>query len=278
MPSAAFSITYFQIHWYMMLRPRTAKTYRGWLPVWLSSGLGDALLYNTDTLTTLDFFTTFFYMYCLQHIMTKTYNNVNIKQQQQQQQQQQQKKKKKKKKKQQQKTLQYSSRLQRQRILHDPTECDELTGPIQREWSSDSIHKCGLIRMTICFGPTRSQKKITVILPYAGITSQLAFYVNLHRAVIGPSVTLTGRWRPDIDLRRMLTGLFLVVEDIFRVAIISCLHCGYLFVRRSAIRWLSPSTCRGCSQSHCPWFFLPWLCYGRYHGDQLDRAVTKQTQ
>ena len=39
------------------------------------------------------------------------------------------------------------------------------------------------------------------------IVSQLAFYVNLHRAVIGPSATLTGRWRPDIDLRRMLTGL-----------------------------------------------------------------------
>ena len=36
--------------------------------------------------------------------------------------------------------------------------------------------------------------------------TQLAFYVNLHRAVIGPSATLTGRWRPDIDLRRMLTG------------------------------------------------------------------------
>ena len=38
-------------------------------------------------------------------------------------------------------------------------------------------------------------------------TSQLAFYVNLHRAVIGPSATLTGRWRPDVDLRRMLTGM-----------------------------------------------------------------------
>ena len=36
--------------------------------------------------------------------------------------------------------------------------------------------------------------------------TQLAFYVNLHRAVIGSSATLTGRWRPDIDLRRMLTG------------------------------------------------------------------------
>ena len=40
-----------------------------------------------------------------------------------------------------------------------------------------------------------------------GIQSQLAFYVNLHRAVIGPSATLTGRWRPDIDLCRMLTGI-----------------------------------------------------------------------
>ena len=36
---------------------------------------------------------------------------------------------------------------------------------------------------------------------------QLAFYVNLHRAIIGPSATLTGRWRSDIDLRRMLTGI-----------------------------------------------------------------------
>ena len=36
------------------------------------------------------------------------------------------------------------------------------------------------------------------------MTTQLAFYVNLHRAVIGPSATLMGRWRPDIDLRRML--------------------------------------------------------------------------
>ena len=39
---------------------------------------------------------------------------------------------------------------------------------------------------------------------------QLAFYVNLHRTVIGPPATLTGRWRPDIDLRRMLTGTVLI--------------------------------------------------------------------
>ena len=44
-----------------------------------------------------------------------------------------------------------------------------------------------------------------IMIPRQGHT-QLAFYVNLHRAVIGPSATLTGRWRPDIDLRRMLTG------------------------------------------------------------------------
>ena len=43
---------------------------------------------------------------------------------------------------------------------------------------------------------------------------QLAFYVNLHRAVIGPSATLTGRWRPDIDLRRMLTGNPTATKDI----------------------------------------------------------------
>ena len=45
--------------------------------------------------------------------------------------------------------------------------------------------------------------------------SQLAFYVNLHRAVIGPSATLTGRWRPDIDLRRMLTGMVLIMFILF---------------------------------------------------------------
>ena len=44
------------------------------------------------------------------------------------------------------------------------------------------------------------------------INTQLAFYVNLHRAVIGPSATLTGRRRPDIDLRRMLTGYMLGMQ------------------------------------------------------------------
>ena len=50
--------------------------------------------------------------------------------------------------------------------------------------------------------------KCRFILPFHVIKhlSQLAFYVNLHRAVVGPSATLTGRWWPDIDLRRMLTG------------------------------------------------------------------------
>ena len=31
-------------------------------------------------------------------------------------------------------------------------------------------------------------------------------------AVIGPSATLTGRWRPDIDLRRMLTGFCIIYQ------------------------------------------------------------------
>ena len=54
----------------------------------------------------------------------------------------------------------------------------------------------------------KKRKYFEYILSYSYIHTQLAFYVNLHRAVIGPTATLTGRWRPDIDLRRMLTGYF----------------------------------------------------------------------
>ena len=50
-------------------------------------------------------------------------------------------------------------------------------------------------------------------------TPQLAFYVNLHRAVIGPSATLTGRWRPDIDLRRMLTGSIFQIDFVVLVKV-----------------------------------------------------------
>ena len=63
------------------------------------------------------------------------------------------------------------------------------------------------------------------------LSSQLAFYVNLHRAVIGPSATLTGRWRPDIDLRRMLTGLCFQYLHVVR-----CLDfhgCLRLYIRNS---------------------------------------------
>ena len=49
-----------------------------------------------------------------------------------------------------------------------------------------------------------------MLLKPGSSSTQLAFYVNLYRAVIGPSATLTGRWRPDIDLRRMLTGLVII--------------------------------------------------------------------
>ena len=75
--------------------------------------------------------------------------------------------------------------------------------------------------------PSRESKKkkkksplvynITEILPsvYYHLIPQLAFYVNLHRAVIGPSATLTGRWRPDIDLRRMLTRTYLMPSSLY---------------------------------------------------------------
>ena len=52
--------------------------------------------------------------------------------------------------------------------------------------------------------------------------SQLAFYVNLHWAVIGPSATLTGRWRPDIDLRRMLTGIWRIMKKKKYTCIYTC--------------------------------------------------------
>ena len=54
-------------------------------------------------------------------------------------------------------------------------------------------------------------------------TPQLAFYVNLHRAVIGPSATLTGLWRPDIDLRRMLTGDRALLKTHLQSIKLSCL-------------------------------------------------------
>ena len=52
----------------------------------------------------------------------------------------------------------------------------------------------------------KTKNGISCYFAWRSALTQLAFYVNLHRAVIGPSATLTGRWRPDIDLRRMLTG------------------------------------------------------------------------
>ena len=62
-----------------------------------------------------------------------------------------------------------------------------------------------------------------------GADTQLAFYVNLHRAVIGPSATLTGRWRPDIDLRRMLTG-YLVLTFTFTILWVDSADDKWIFV------------------------------------------------
>ena len=81
--------------------------------------------------------------------------------------------------------------------------------------------------------------------------SQLAFYVNLHRAVIGPSATLTGWWRPDIDLRRMLTGLFPLV---WRV----CIVCHGLFAFHFGVIY------RLCSASVVPASILRKSISGRH--------------
>ena len=65
------------------------------------------------------------------------------------------------------------------------------------EWQTGlALIKCSILWCVIWTGATLFVQACT----------QLAFYINLHRAVIGPSATLTGGWRPDIDLRRMLTG------------------------------------------------------------------------
>ena len=88
--------------------------------------------------------------------------------------------------------------------------------------------------------------------------TQLAFYVNLHRAVIGPSATLTGRWRPDIDLRRMLSG---DMVDNF-ASYLNCMNC--MTVLRNFDRvTFSPPICfrRLASDYHGPTcvFHLLWL-------------------
>ena len=68
------------------------------------------------------------------------------------------------------------------------------------------------------------------------LASQLAFYVNLHRAVIGPSATLTGRWRPDIDLRRMLTGLVLRMDPRLAKVLYCSFKCKYSWLSLSRTR------------------------------------------
>ena len=74
--------------------------------------------------------------------------------------------------------------------------------PLFLEKHCSTLAKPAAIQMQTPWFP---QNACPQLLRWKDIT-QLAFYVNLHRAVIGPSATLTGRWRPDIDLRRMLTG------------------------------------------------------------------------
>ena len=82
-------------------------------------------------------------------------------------------------------------------------------------------HGCGLVVMPIERSIERSSERASErtnersIYLSIYLSTQLAFYVNLHRTVIGPSATLTGRWRPDIDLRRMLTGYLSIYLSIY---------------------------------------------------------------
>ena len=81
--------------------------------------------------------------------------------------------------------------------------------------------------------------------------AQLAFYVNLHRAVIGPSATLTGRWRPDIDLRRMLTGCFFCClgKTLLRTWVTSMVS-SYMFDERAVAPCLPKYVCRNLQLIH----------------------------
>ena len=125
------------------------------------------------------------------------------------------------------------------------------------------------------------------------IIPQLAFFVNLHRAVIGPSATLTGRWRPDIDLRRMLTGPLLFFSLALAVVVFqfsfhlvhdyvlglwdSLLILHYLFLHDLYISCLYTATIYPHISEQCQFYiyisiaqqaFLPSICvrYSKIHG------------
>ena len=57
-------------------------------------------------------------------------------------------------------------------------------------WGGGWFHRDGLIN----YEEGHAMKWLILLFVYSqNIASQLAFYVNLHRAVIGPSATQTGR-------------------------------------------------------------------------------------
>ena len=98
--------------------------------------------------------------------------------------------------------------------------CQQVLGE-KRKAPQDKCHmknKCLFyytVRLTLLLTDEADRMVNTNMLSHLfTVPSQLAFYVNLHRAVIGPSATLTGRWQPDIDLRRMLTGIWQKVLQI----------------------------------------------------------------
>ena len=86
--------------------------------------------------------------------------------------------------------------------------------------------------------------------------TQLAFYVNLHRAVIGPSATLTGRWRPDIDLRRMLTGNMCAAIGKNNM---SLLNTGFTDSWIDSLIWRWPSSKREKKLGTMLWILKCWM-------------------
>ena len=82
-------------------------------------------------------------------------------------------------------------------------------------------------------------------------TTQLAFFINLQRAVIGPSATLTGRWRPAVDLYRMLTGK-LTMAIVVRI----CFEDTFSLGQQQFYLVFQPKTCELDMPKYGHWFFI----------------------
>ena len=74
-------------------------------------------------------------------------------------------------------------------------EFQNLLNPVESgESDAENVHESGLEEEKDTLpNETISMQEIIEAMRAMKMSSQLAFYVNLHRAVIGPSATLTGR-------------------------------------------------------------------------------------